>query len=374
MTTFSGSQYDNRPGNHAQTPPRNASRRLSQEEINRMSPEEINQAVAGNPPIQREMDPKTVGDVIRKDGYSFPANAQVLKEAGVVPVWNLTTGYPTVVLKNLLPVKLSEYNELGQKVFSLYQGDVPEGLPHQNAFPCMLHEGHEIRPLAQKLGYGTCPKMLRTQYDVLTHTKNRHRGAWDSFDRDKIEGEKAEEREYRRTSMAAITAAALATKPAEQIEKACVGCGESVFALNDESVDVKLNVHMRACTPYTETFGAPEPLTASTFTGGISVSELAIGPFTPEEDLKDLPLDTEWLGANTPTETDPADSVQPVTSLATEVQPGQTESRFEMDKSRMAGEFAQNCTECDVVTDGKSKTGALSRMRAHVKKEHPDAD
>ena len=322
-----------------QQPPINTPRRLSQDEINRMTPEEINQAVQGNQPVQRELEPRNLGDVIRKSDpitgidYKQSTNYQILREAGVVPVWNLTTGFQVTVLKNLLPMKLSQYNEQGQKVFSLYQSDVPEGLPYKKTFPCMLHEDHELRPLAKKLGYPTCKTMMRSEYYVQTHTKKAHRGAFDSFNRDKIEGEKAEEREYRRTSMAAITAAALASKPSEQLEKACFGCGESVFALNEEALDVKLNVHQRACVPYTETFGQPE----------------TIAPITqPNEDVAPWP---ENRGT--------AQIIDWMEHTGTIVRP--------------YSDAAQHCEKCDVVTDGKTKAGAMNRMRAHVKKEHPDA-
>ncbi len=336
-----------------QQPPRTTPRRLTQDEINRMSPEEINQAVQGNQPVKREMEPRNLGDVIRKSDpitgidYKQSTNYQILQEAGLVPVWNLTTGTQVTVLKNLLPMKLSQYNEQGQKVFSLYQSDVPEGLPYKMTFPCMLHEDHELRPLAKKLGYPTCKTMMRSEYYVQAHTKKAHRGAFDSFNRDKIEGEKAEEREWRRTSMAAFTQAAFASKPAEQLEKACTGCGDSVFALNEESLDVKLNVHMRACKPYTETFGAPEPITTSTFTGGI-------GPVFSGQVINAMEDTTAtFVSGFVPVNDNPIPVPGPNPSYS---------------------EFVQHCKNCDVTTDAKSKSAAMSRMRAHVKKEHPDAN
>ncbi len=318
-------------------------RRLSPAEANKMTPEQVAQAMAANPPPVREMEPRNLGDVIRKADpitgidYKQSTNAQILREAGQVLVWNLTTGYQMPVLKNLLPMKLSQYNEEGQKVFSLYQSDVPEGLPYKMTFPCMLHEDHELRPLAKKLGYPTCKTMMRSEYYVQTHTKKAHRGAFDSFNRDKIEGEKAEEREWRRTSMAAFTQAAFASKPTEQIEKACTGCGESVFAFNEESVDVKLNVHMRACKPYTETFGIPGPITTSTFTGGIGTDSFAETPV----------LSGQLINAMN-------DASTPIIRLSESIQ------------------FCDDA-ECEYSCDGKTKAGAMNRMRAHVKREHPDA-
>lgn len=343
-----------------QRPPRpNSQRVLSQDEINRMNPDQIAQAVAANRPAPREMEAKNIGDVIRKTDpitgidYKQGTTIQIMKEAGVVPVWNLTTGLFTTVLKNLLPVKLSEYNELGQKLFSLYQSDVPEGLPHKNTYPCMLHEDHSLRPLAIKLGYGACKKMLRTQYDVLTHTKNRHRGAWDSFDRDKIEGEKTEERNWRHTSMEAMIAAALSSKPAEQLEKACEGCGESFFALNEESLHVKLNVHIRVCTPYIETFGAPAP------------ADLA---------------GTQWIGSNKPVDINPADYVE-MSGLPQNIQAPTAsdwpKTNIAADEANVGvhySEFAQWCKKCGHTADGKTESGAKTSMRAHMKREHPDAD
>ena len=115
---------------------------------------------------------------------------------------------------------------------------------------------------------------------------------------------------------------------------------------------MKLNVHMRACTPYIETFGQPEPLSA-----------------------------TQWIGSNEPTDINPVDYVMmsgtpsniqvpdaadwPDTNLVAE--------GVNIDPVRSTySEFAQTCNHCYVVTDGKTKAGAMNRMRAHVKKEHPD--
>ncbi len=344
------------------TPQPPSNRRLSPTEANRMTPEQVDQAVAANPPPQRETEPRNLGDVIRKADpitgidYKQSTTAQILREAGQVLVWNLTTGYQVPVLRNLLPMKLSQYNEQNEKVFSLYQSDVPEGLPYKKTFPCMLHEDHELRPIAKKLGYPTCKTMMRSEYYVQTHTKKAHRGAFDSFNRDKIEGEKAEEREWRRTSMAAFTAAALESKPAEQLEKACVGCGESVFALNEESLDVKLNVHMRACKPYTETFGQPEPLSATQWIGSNESTDINPAAF----------VDMSGVSPNIKV---PAIADWPDTNLAGE----ENLVIASMSEGYQFSEFAQTCKQCYVMTDGKTKAGAMNRMRAHVKKEHPDA-
>ena len=342
------------------TPQPPSNRRLSPTEANRMTPEQVDQAVSANPPPQREMEPRNLGDVIRKADpitgidYKQSTTAQILREAGQVLVWNLTTGYQVPVLRNLLPMKLSQYNEQNEKVFSLYQSDVPEGLPYKKTFPCMLHEDHELRPIAKKLGYPTCKTMMRSEYYVQTHTKKAHRGAFDSFNRDKIEGEKAEEREWRRTSMAAFTAAALKSKPAEQLEKACVGCGESVFALNEESLDVKLNVHMRACKPYTDTFGQPEPITPSP----TDILANAINVDGNEGFQRtDITLTTESnAGAIEFTASDSPFPFTPATEIS----------------DLLNSESAQRCEKCDVITDGKTVSGAKNRMRTHVKKEHPD--
>ena len=367
-----------------QQPPSN--RRLSPTEANRMTPEQVDQAVSANPAPQREMEPRNLGDVIRKADpitgidYKQSTNAQILREAGQVLVWNLTTGYQVPVLKNLLPMKLSQYNEQGEKVFSLYQSDVPEGLPYKKTFPCMLHEDHELRPLAKKLGYPTCKTMMRSEYYVQTHAKKAHLGAFDSFNRDKIDGEKAEEREWRRTSMAAFTAAALESKPAEQLEKACVGCGESVFALNEESVDVKLNVHMRACKPYTDTFGQPEPISATMTWHETTVSSEDAKNFTSEP-ITPSPTDilanvinvdgTEGFQRTDITLT--LESLAATDSTASSINFTELPSTLSPVVDPYS-EFMQFCgsVECEYSCDGKTKAGAMNRMRAHVKREHAD--
>ena len=162
-----------------------------------------------------------------------------------------------------------------------------------------------------------------------------------TFERDKIEIKEAKTQAWQETSMSAITSAALQQgSPAPNVlEKTCTQCGESVFATNPESADIKLAVHMKE--------------------HGIA---MAIEPTVLQEsDLQELTEEDFYQKlheSNTPSTSEPIPSAAQEALLAKVVNfPGWCE---------IAG--------CDFVCDGKSASGAKVSLRFHAKKEHVDGN
>lgn len=349
-------------------------RKFTREELINMKPADVEQAVRANATAvttSMDMEPRNMKEVIRKTdpytglGYQQASNVRVLEEAGVTPVWNMQTGHPTMVLINLLQTKLSETNEQGQLVFTTHPELVPEGLPHIPEYPCMLNEKNEIwSPLATRLGFRPCPKMLRTRHDVITHTRNRHKNAWDSFERDTEENLRSEEHELRVASLAAYKQAGVGVlgMPDGQlsIEKVCVGCGISVFASNDEAALVKLGVHARDCGPLNKVLSnVPTPAqtdellsdpAGTTTTTGDGTTITMGAPFTIQRPTTDTTvLDKDAQVTETPVMVDkPLQGTKPMVQ--------------------------KSCPHCEFVSESTKAMGAASRLRGHIRKEHPDAN
>lgn len=291
---------------------------LSRTQIESMTPQQIAEAVRANTSKQQasvDTNPRNLQDVIRKtdpfgNGFQMPAEAQVLQEAGMWPIYHLQTGIMSLVLKNLLPAKLSERNEYGQLVYTVDKSEAPE--PVRPAYPCMLNEQHPMWPEAQKLGYRAHNKFLKTPHDVLVHMRNRHEAAWQAFERMKDDTEKSEDREWRKASMAAITSVATAAQAnPSTVEKACIGCGESVMASSNDAAMVKLEVHERDCEHFQRYYGDARKKAQI------------------QEVIQTLPK--------------PAFS-------------------------------NKECPHCEFIATAKNMIGAASKLRAHIRREHPDAD
>lgn len=302
------------------------------EEINRLGPGGVQAAIkAGGAVTRPDVKKTSFSEVVRRTdpyggGFDQAPESQVIYEAGVVQLFHLQTGLSSFAPMNLLPSKLREIDEIGRMVWTTIQSEAP--IPIKPEYTCMLHENHAMRPVADRMGFRVCNKMLFTQQDVIDHTK-KHTRAWAAFERDTIENEKAEERDYRRTSMAAITQAALLSAPTQTkvVEKVCTECAESVFATDDESARIKLIVHMKQ--------------------HGILIGEVTI--------LQDSDLQ-EVIDKETVVETGPVPSEEQERLLALVVN------------------FPTWCKVdgCDWVGDAKSKGGAGSSLMFHDRREHKD--
>ena len=273
------------------------------------------------------------------DRYLQPETAQIIDEAGQVPIYHLQTGLRHYALKNLLPAKLRELDTQNRIVWTTDPDKAPT--PIKPTYPCMLSKDHEMRPLADTMGFKTCDKMLFTQQDVIDHTK-KHEKAWAAFERNKIETKEAKTEKWQETSMTAITSAAL-NAPSQQsiIEKACSQCGESLFATNLESVDIKLAVHMKQHgTAFTT--GETDFTTDET---DVLQEVFSTVPLVSDEGQKE--------------------------HIAPDPAPSPEQERMLSQVKNFPGWCPQ--PNCDFVTDAKSASGAKTSLGHHRNKEHSDA-
>ena len=124
--------------------------------------------------------------------------------AGKVIVWDIRTGIPSPVNRNLLQQQLAKKDpETGLRVFTTRRSEVPN-IDHGTLL-CMLHENHPDREYHKTLGLGTCNKSnLRTQLDVRNHTQRRHSQEWAAITEDKEAKRVADEAERNSLTLRAL--------------------------------------------------------------------------------------------------------------------------------------------------------------------------
>ena len=306
---------------------------FSTNDIKDLSPQELETAINNSRPNTPEginSSPKNLQQVFSRTsayGTEFATgnNAQIIKEAGLTQLFDIATGVSSFVPLNLLTTKLKEMTEDGQAVWTTKQDEAAARIIP--AFPCLLHPDHAMRARADSMGFSVCKKMLTNPQDSIDHSK-KHTRAWASFERDKIDDKEARAEEWQQTAMAAVTDVAM-NRPSDSqmqmIEKACIECGDSVFATNLESVSIKLQVHMRQ----------------------------HLSP-------KSFEVSDEWL--RSPTMTSYPEPELPTPNSAQELLLAKVQN------------FPGWCKEpdCEFVTDSKSASGAKISLSYHVRKEHPN--
>ena len=306
-------------------------------DIDRLGVEAVETAIRNGQsptPVAVSLEPKNLQQVInRTDAYggkfSAGTEAQIISEAGLVQLFTIQTGLSSFVPKNLLVAKLREVNEHGMPVWTSRQNEA--AVPIEPTYLCLLHKEHPLRSRADELGFIVCGKKMTNPKDVIDHSK-KHSRAWESFEQDKADAKAARTEEWQKESMAAITSRAIEQPVSGQpqmLEKVCGECGDSFFATNLESVDIKLMVHLRQ-------HGVLIVPTGVEINSNLDVDE----PITNLGTIEDISIYDRELSTD--------EIVQP------------------------KPDHWMDCPTCDFVADGRSKAGSASKMRSHKKWEHDD--
>ena len=136
----------------------------------------------------------TVVEGFKKDGAAAVLDSV---SAGHVRVWNILTGEPSIVNRNMLEAQLKKTDALGGWAFTTDFSKV-KGVPVVGTLKCLLHAEHPDRAMHKALGFRVCPKSnLLTALDVRTHMQHRHRREWESLQEAKKTQIEAEERQVR---------------------------------------------------------------------------------------------------------------------------------------------------------------------------------
>lgn len=144
-----------------------------------------------------------VGTVVHKGDGEVPVPMVIssITGGGKVKVYDTRTGEMSWVLYNpdtggMLRTILRRKRSDGTYVFSLKK---PSFEPVRGILKCFLHPDNPNRERYSKMGLPVCRKSnLTAPYMVEKHMRNRHPTAWAIIEKEKLDKEKAEDREFQR--------------------------------------------------------------------------------------------------------------------------------------------------------------------------------
>ena len=157
-----------------------------------------------------------------------------LESAGYAIIYEITTGQSSVANKNMLPALLRVKNDDGTLRFTTRK---PPYEPKRGTFKCMLHVSNPNRAHYDEIGLPVCPKAnIINQYQVDQHMKKRHSQSWAAIERERLDREKQEERDFQRSLV-------LGRQPQVEGQSglACPICHEAFD--NDQSLIHHIGVH-----------------------------------------------------------------------------------------------------------------------------------
>jgi len=172
--------------------------------------------------------PEPGGDesrVIHRGDENQPAPMlmSTMISAGWVYIYETKTGERSVANRNNLVMLLKIKNPDGTRRFTTKQ---PPFAPKMGTTKCLLHADSPMREYYNELGLPVCRKAnLRNKFNVTQHMKKRHPVEWETIEQERIEAEKQEERDFRKSLMVGQQVAA-PVQPADVAPSfICKKCG-----------------------------------------------------------------------------------------------------------------------------------------------------
>ncbi len=128
-----------------------------------------------------------------------------IKDEGLAILYRTDTGEPVKVLKYMLKDYLKAKNPDGTNQFTAIKPNIEI---KRGTLKCWLHPDGETRGHYDELGLPTCKKSNMTApYMVEQHMKKRHPSAWAIIDKERIDREKMEDREFQRSMLKGLAQA-----------------------------------------------------------------------------------------------------------------------------------------------------------------------
>ncbi len=156
-------------------------------------------------------EPGTMDKVVHRGDESQPApmTFAALKSAGWVYIYETSDGQRSKANRNMLP-QLLKVKVNGKPRFTTRK---PDYEPKRGTLKCLLHEDDSIRAHYTDLGFATCRKSnITSPYQVTQHMRKRHPVEWATIEKERIDKEKQEDREFQRNLMTASKPAPLYVK------------------------------------------------------------------------------------------------------------------------------------------------------------------
>lgn len=150
-------------------------------------------------------------EVVSKGGgeeeNAVPVVAKLMQDAGLVTIWDVKTGEPSLTNRNMLPTQLRKLSPDGQRMFTLVK---PNITPVRGTHKCLLHPDDPNRAEYDKMGFPTCRKTgMLSLYYVNTHMRIRHKTCWETIEQMREREEKRIDRDLQRDIQRRLADAAL---------------------------------------------------------------------------------------------------------------------------------------------------------------------
>ena len=128
------------------------------------------------------------------------ANVTSVTSAGYVWIYNVQTYEPSKCNRNMLGPKLQEKFPAGHKLEGKYVWTTTKpGEPVRGQIKCLLHPDDPNRKHYDELGFATCNKhQLTSPFQRDQHMERRHPVEWKTIEKERLDKEKQEDREYQR--------------------------------------------------------------------------------------------------------------------------------------------------------------------------------
>lgn len=131
------------------------------------------------------------------DNQPAPMTFASLTSAGWVYIYETKDGERSLANRNNLKMLLNIKNKDGTRRFTLQQ---PPYAPKQGTMKCLLHADSPDRAHYDEMGLVVCRKSnMKNRFAVTQHMKKRHPQEWLAIEQERIEAEKQEERDWRRS-------------------------------------------------------------------------------------------------------------------------------------------------------------------------------
>jgi len=174
--------------------------------------EMLTQAKSSNDPSLTKQ-----GEVLSKGTSTLsPTVIREIKGNEYVILWDMQTGEATPVHRNHLPTQLKKKIPAGEPNAGerAFTSSKPNFEPRRGTYKCLLHPDSEDRKHYDELGLPVCRKSnLISPMQVELHMKHRHNQSWLTIEKERLDKEKKEEREFQRSLITMASQKGVSTPP-----------------------------------------------------------------------------------------------------------------------------------------------------------------
>lgn len=135
------------------------------------------------------------------EDWPFEIDMDALDHNGYVVVYHRATREPSVIMYDALAKQLKKIDPDTKEL--AFQLDRPSKPPYRGTLKCFLHADDPDRAKHDQFGFATCRKSnIPSDYQRELHMQRKHKAEWAAIQREKVDRERAERREFERLLLA----------------------------------------------------------------------------------------------------------------------------------------------------------------------------